>query len=384
MELEFTAEQEELRAQVRAVLSRECPIGLVREIVEKGRTADQLWAQMVELDWPALTVAESYGGLGGTFTDLAVVVEELGRVMAPGPLFPTLTQFAPVVREVGTDRQCHSWLGAVAAGTLTGTLALAEQAGSWDLAAVRTTARADGDGWVLEGDKHFVIEAGRVDQIAVVARDDHGLGVWVVPASGVTIAPIHTLDGSRQLATVHLRNVALPDSSRLGPPAADASAQLERAVEESTVALALETVGVCQTIFDIALAYAKDRRQFGVPIGSFQAIKHKFANMLVALERARVAAYFGVATIDENDDRRALAASMAKAAAGDCQALLAQEGIQSLGGIGYTWEHDMHLYVKRAKSGEPLLGSAHEHRLRIADLVGVSQTRQGDAAALGR
>ena len=134
---------------------------------------------------------------------------------------------------------------------------------------------------------------------------------------------------------------------------------------------ALETVGTCQSIFDLALDHAKTREQFGVPIGSFQAIKHKFADMLVALERARATCYFAALTIAEDDDRRALATSMAKAAAGDCQRLVAQEGIQILGGIGYTWEHDMHLYVKRAKAGDALLGTAGRHRLKVADLIGL-------------
>ena len=144
-----------------------------------------------------------------------------------------------------------------------------------------------------------------------------------------------------------------------------------RALEIATVALATEMVGTCQTIFDVSLAYAKEREQFGVPIGSFQAMKHKYADMLVALEKARVCAYYAALTIAEDDDRRSLAAAMAKAAAGDCQRLLTQEGIQTLGGIGYTWEHDMHLYVKRAKSGEALFGGTHHHRSRVATLIGL-------------
>ena len=143
-------------------------------------------------------------------------------------------------------------------------------------------------------------------------------------------------------------------------------------VEEAAVALALETVGTCQTIFDITLEYAKNRRQFGVPIGSFQAIKHKFADMLIALERARATAYFAALTIADDDDRRTLAAAVAKAAAGDCQRLIGKEGIQIHGGIGYTWEHDMHLYVKRAKSNDAFFGGTAWHRSRIASLIGRS------------
>jgi alkylation response protein AidB-like acyl-CoA dehydrogenase len=147
--------------------------------------------------------------------------------------------------------------------------------------------------------------------------------------------------------------------------------RLSRAVEEATVALALETVGTCQAIFDMTLDYAKNREQFGVPIGSFQAVKHKFADMYVALERARATAYFAAVTIAEDDERRTVATSMAKAAVGDAQRLIAQEGIQTLGGIGYTWEHDMHLLVKRAKSGDALFGTAADHRAKVADHLGI-------------
>jgi alkylation response protein AidB-like acyl-CoA dehydrogenase len=157
----------------------------------------------------------------------------------------------------------------------------------------------------------------------------------------------------------------------LGDGPTSSAPALRRAIEEATVATALEIVGTSQTIFDVTLEYAKHREQFGVPIGSFQAIKHKFADMIVALERARSTGYFAALTIAEDDERRTTATSVAKAAAGDCQRLLGKEGIQIHGGIGYTWEHDMHLYVKRAKSLEPLFGSAITHRGRIADLLGV-------------
>src|SRR5207245_859771 len=212
-------------------------------------------SQMIELGWPALTVPEGAGGLGMGAVELAVVVEELGRVLAPGPYLPTVTQFAPVVAEAGSPEQQERFLGGVAAGELTGTLAL-------------------------------------------------------VGFDGVRV------DGDRAL----------------GEPGPETAAAVRRAVEVATTALAVETVGAAQAIFDITLAYAKQREQFGSPIGSFQAIKHKFADMLVALERARATSYFAALTIAEDDDRRALATSTAKAAAGDCAARLAKEGIQIHGG----------------------------------------------------
>ncbi len=376
MHLEFTAEQDELRDGVRAVLARECPISMVREVVEKGTAPDALWGQMVELGWPALTVPEPAGGLGMGAVELAVVVEELGRVLAPGPFVPTLTQFAPVVAEAGSPEQQQRFLGGVAAGELTGTLALVERSGSVDAGHVSTTATPDRDGVVLDGAKEMVVEAATADEIVVIARvpgtsGDDGVGAFVVPRADAGLDPVDALDPSRPVARVTLDGVRVDSDRVLGEPGPATAAAVGRAVEAAVTALAVETVGAAQTIFDITLAYAKQREQFGAPIGSFQAIKHKFADMLVVLERARATSYFAALTIAENDERRALAASTAKAAAGDCAALLAKEGIQIHGGIGYTWEHDMHLYVRRVKSSALLFGNAAQHRARVADLIGL-------------
>jgi len=376
VELEFTDEQEELRDGVRAMLARECPMSLVREIVEDGTSADSLWKQMVDLGWPALTIAEEHGGLGLGTVELAVVVEELGRAVAPGPYLPTVSQFAAVVREAGSPEQQAHFLGGVAEGTLTGALALAESGVAADPARVTASASRHGDDWRLSGTKQAVLGGADADEIAVVARvegttGDDGIGVFVVPRADVAVTPLTALDMSRTLATVVLDGTTVPSDRVLGEPGPETATAVRRAVEEAVIALALETVGVCQTILDVTLEYAKHREQFGVPIGSFQAIKHKFADMLVALERARATGYFAALTLAEDDDRRALAASTAKVAAGDCERLLSKEGIQIHGGIGYTWEHDMHLFVRRAKTNSLLLGTAADHRARIADLLGV-------------
>ena len=376
MHLEFTTEQDELRDGVRAMLARECPMSLVREVVEKGTTPDGLWSQMVELGWPALTVPEPAGGLGMGTVELAVVVEELGRVIAPGPFVPTVTQFAPVVAEAGSPEQQERFLGRIATGELTGTLALVEESGSVDAGHVTTTATPDGDGFVLEGAKETVVEASTADEIAVIARTpgtrgDDGVGAFVVSRADVRLDPVDALDATRPIARVALDGVRIGADRALGDPGPATAASVRRAVDVAATALAVETVGAAQAIFDITLAYAKQREQFGAPIGSFQAIKHKFADMLVALERARATSYFAALTIAEDDSRRALATSTAKAAAGDCAALLAKEGIQIHGGIGYTWEHDMHLYVRRVKSSSLLFGNAAQHRARVADLIGL-------------
>jgi alkylation response protein AidB-like acyl-CoA dehydrogenase len=308
--------------------------------------------------------------------ELAVVVEELGRVLAPGPFVATVTQFAPVVAEAGSPDQQERFLGGVAAGEMTGTLALVEANGSIDVGRVAATATRDGHGFVLEGTKAMVVDAPTADEIVVVARTPgtsgaDGVGAFVVPRADVGVEPVEPLDPSRPLGRVTLGGVRVTADRVLGEPGPATATAVGRAVEMAVTALAVETVGAAQAIFDITLAYAKQREQFGAPIGSFQAIKHKFADMLVALERARATSYFAALTIAEDDERRALAASMAKAAAGDCAALLAKEGIQIHGGIGYTWEHDMHLYVRRVRSSSLLFGNAAQHRARVADLIGL-------------
>jgi alkylation response protein AidB-like acyl-CoA dehydrogenase len=372
MELEFTPEQEELRDGVRSVLSRECPMSLVRAVVEDGAPATGLWAQMVELGWPALTIAEDLGGLGLGAVELAVVVEELGRVLAPGPFVPTVTQFAPVVRELGTSDQHERFLTPVARGELTATFAITEPGSGIDVRTVRTTAKPSDGGWQIDGRKTGVVGAAEADEIAVVARVGEGeseVATFVVPSSALVLEPVNAFDRTRSLSNLVLDAVSVPADRLLGEPGVSAESGLRRATGEAVVALALETVGTCQTIFDVTLEYAKQREQFGVPIGSFQAIKHKLADMLVALERARATGYFAALAIAEDDDRRAAAASTAKIAAADCQRLLAKEGIQIHGGIGYTWEHDMHLYVRRVKTNAQLLGTEAEHRALLAGLL---------------
>jgi alkylation response protein AidB-like acyl-CoA dehydrogenase len=377
LDLEFTDEQRELRASVCTFLARECPVAVVRAAAERDEHPGALWRQMVDLGWPGLTVETERGGVGLGFIELAVVVEELGRVIAPGPFLATVTQFVPAVREVATPAQCDRTLGAVARGEITGALAMAGATGSFSVADLGVVARRVDLGWRLEGVEHHVLDGDTAGEIAVAARVDEGpspsAALFLVPGSAARTRRMSTVDASRHYAAVELDGVVVDLDRALGTPRApqEWGMALKRAIDEATVALALETVGTCQTIFDMAMEHVRSREQFGVPIGSFQATKHKFADLLVTLERARATAYFAALTIAEDDERRGLAASMAKAAAGDCQRHLAQEGIQLLGGIGYTWEHDMHLFVKRAKAGDAFLGTAAHHRLRVADLIGM-------------
>jgi alkylation response protein AidB-like acyl-CoA dehydrogenase len=332
MQLDFTSDQEELRTSVRGILEKECTRALVREHVdhvvtnEPSDAGKKLWQTFVSLDWPALTVAEVHGGIGLGFPELAVVAEELGRVLALGPLLTTIAGFVPLVREAEGGEK---WLAKVASGEVSGA------------AAFDTTA---------------VLCGGEVDVLAVVLDGE----IAIVPAT--VSRRIESLDATRTLVDIEVGD---------GPRLPISPEGVQRALEEMTVAIAFELVGTCQTIFDTNLQYAKERQQFGVPIGSFQAVKHKLANMFVAIERARSLCMFAAATINEDDERRSTATSAAKAAAGDCQKLVAQDGIQLLGGIGYTWEHDQHLFVKRAKVSDALFGNASHHRQKIAHALGL-------------
>ncbi len=372
MQLEFDDEQEELRASVRSFLEKECPIDVVRAVVETGEAPEKLWGSMVALDWPALAIPEEYGGIGLTVLETAVVVEELGRAIAPGPLLATVTQFAPMVREVGTPAQQERFLSQVAAGAIAGAVALADHPRAWSLDDVTMTAERVEGGWVLDGTKVGVLAGEGTTEVAVVARAGDGMGAFVVPAAEAGLVSVHSLDASRPLANATLDRVLVPDDRALGEPGSAASTLgISHALEESTVGLALETVGTCDALFQMVLAYVKERTQFGVPIGSFQAVKHKMSNMFLSIERARGLCYFAAASINEDTPARATAVSMAKAAADDCQSLVCRESIQSLGGIGFTWEHDAHLYVKRASTGGTLFGSAAEHSLAVAGILGL-------------
>jgi len=375
MELELSEDQQALQESVRAVLERECPISLVRSVVEQHKHAEELWSRMAELDWPALAVPEEDGGLGLGFVELAVVCEQLGRVLCPAPFLATATQFVPAVLGAGNPEQRRRFLGAVADRGMVGTLAVAEASGRYDAAGISTSATPDGESFVLDGHKHFVFDADVAEEVVVAARlpgsaGGDGIGLFVIPLASLDPEPMVGLDASRSYVGIALDAARVGSDRVLGEPGA-AGAVLRDVVEQATVALATEMVGTCQAIFDIVHAYVQEREQFGVKVGSFQAIKHKLANMYVSLESARATAYFAAATIAESDERRDVAVAMAKASVGDCQKLVTTEGIQCLGGIGYTWEHDMHLYVKRAKAGAALFGTGAEHLERLSHLLGL-------------
>jgi alkylation response protein AidB-like acyl-CoA dehydrogenase len=372
MDFEFTEEQEALRDSVHDVLARECGPTLARVLFEGGSAPEQPWKSAVELGWTAITVPETHGGLGLGFEELGPVIEEHGRFLATGPYVATVSQFLPLMREAGDQAQRARFLPRVAEGALRGALALAGPSGTGLCLDPSLRARRADGGWILAGSRHWVLDGDSADEIALAARveEGDGCGLFVVPRSALATERVDSLDASRSIAHLTFDAVRVPAERTLGTPGRCAES-LERALDEARVALALEVVGACDALLDLSLAHAREREQFDQPIGAFQAIQHKCADMFVALEKARATAYFAMMTIGEDDPRRRIAASMAKASAGDCEELVCKEAIQIHGGIGMTWESDVHLFVKRAKTAGALLGTAEEHRARIAALLGV-------------
>jgi alkylation response protein AidB-like acyl-CoA dehydrogenase len=367
MDFEFTEDQLALREAARTLLAAACPPSVVRAVHEGSGDGAGLWRTLVEHDWPALGLPEEVGGLGLGYLETGILVEELGRIAAPSPYVSTATQLVAVLRETGTELL----LGEIASGEVTGSLALAED-GRWDPGAGAAAARRDGSAWVLDGQKTHVMDAATAAELAVVARGTDGLGVFVVPAGAARCSTPQPLDPTWPFGTVTLQGVSVPGERVLiepGDPRAEPA--LARVLEQATTAVALSTVATCRAIFETTLQYAKDREQFGRPIGSFQALKHRLAECYLAVERASALAWFAALTIAEDDDRRATATAMAKAAAGECQQLLTRDGLQLHGGVGFTWEHDLHFLLKRAMAGNLLFGNAATHRARLASLMGL-------------
>jgi alkylation response protein AidB-like acyl-CoA dehydrogenase len=372
--LTFTDEQEELRASVRRFLADKSPSEAVRRWMESDSGRDPaLWAQMAtQLGLQGLALPEEQGGAGYGPVELGIVLEEMGRALLPAPFLASIALAGQALTISGDEAACTRWLPGLADGSLTAALVVSEQGSSWNLDGIRTTAVVQGEGWLLNGTKTFVIDGGTADLLLVAARTDEGPGLFAVEgasADGVTCSALTVLDPTRRLAHVHLADAA---AVRVGPTG-DASAYLREVLDLAIVALAAEQVGGAQACLDLSVEYAKIRVQFGRPIGSFQAIKHKCADMLLEVEAARSAVYHAASVAAERSDDGELAIAAAVAGAYCAQAYThaAKETIQIHGGIGYTWEHDAHLHLKRAKSSELLLGAPAAHRSRLAELVGI-------------
>lgn len=371
MALITTPEQEELRGVMRAFLDRYSTEAELRKQVDSDPGYDvAAWRMAAEqIGMQALAVPEDFGGAGFSFDELAVVLEETGRALFTGPVLPSVVLASTVLLQSGDESACERYLPGLADGSCVGTVAVSEDGALWSEDDVQVRAEPAGDGWALTGTKRFVLSGAEAGLVIVAARTERGVSLFAVdtsgPAQGVGVEQLPVMDLSRRLASVTFEAA----SAVLIGEDGTGWATLAKVFDHAIVALACEQVGGAAAVLDATVEYLKMREQFGRAIGSFQAIKHRCADMLVELESARSAAAYASAAIAADADDASVAASIAKVYCSRAFYHIAAESIQMHGGIGFTWEHPAHLYFKRAKSAEVLFGSPAEHRERIAELI---------------
>ena len=371
MDFGFNEDQQLLRSAARDYLRAETPPSYARAMMDDPiGTTEKVWRSLADLGWLGLTIPETLGGSGLGFLDLALLMEEAGGVVLPGPLMSTTALATPAILAHGTDVQRQRLLPAIAAGRLRGTLAFAEAPGIWSTRAIAATADQNSGGYVLRGTKLFVPDARSSDVVLVVTTIGDRFGLFLVPrdAAKLRISPMHVIDETRKLDVVELDGVEVADADLLGgAPLADVA--LDRLVDVARVLLSAEMCGAADAALTLAVEYTKIRRQFDRPIATFQAIQHKLADMKVLLENARSLVYYSAWALDTRSDDERLSAAMTKAYASDACVKVVADSIQVHGGIGFTWEHDLHLYFKRVKSAELTYGDGSANRRTVAELL---------------
>ena len=375
MNLDTSAEQRELRESVRRFLAERAPLTRVRELMETtGGTDPDVWRQAsAQLSLPGIAVPEEYGGAGFSFAEQAIVLEELGAALFTGPYLASAVLAATALLAGDDTEAKKDLLPGIAAGETVATLAFTEDGGSWDPASIRLAATQKAqqtqNGWRLDGHKSFVLDGHTADLILAVATTGTGLSLFAVNATadGLTRRPLPTLDQTRKLARLAFSDV----KARLVGEQGAARSVLDRTLDVAALALAAEQLGGAQRALDMAVAYAKVRRQFGRPVGSFQAIKHRCADLLLEVESLRSAVGYAAAAVAAGSTEVPVLAPLLKAYASEVYSHVAGENIQIHGGIGFTWEHDAHLYLKRAKASELFLGDASYHRERLMSRIGL-------------
>jgi alkylation response protein AidB-like acyl-CoA dehydrogenase len=367
MEFGLSDSQQLLRDSARSFFAAECPMAQVRRLMETDTAYDAaLWSKMAEQGFTGIIFPEEYDGAGLGKVELILLMEEAGRALLPGPFFSTVVLAGAVLHAAATPEQKKKYLAPICRGELRSTLAILEASANWDSASVQISATKG----ALSGEKLFVSDAAAADFMIVVARN----GVYVVDADapGIRITPMSGMDFTRKLYAVQFESTP---AEKLGDAAA-----LPNALDIATAALAAEMVGGMQRTLDITVEYAKTRKQFGKPIGIFQAVQHQCADMYLETESSRSAAYYAGWTLEENAPDAPLAVSIAKMYASDASRTVGNRGIQVHGGMGFTWENDVHLYYRRAKASETMFGDATFHRERIARLTIDSAVRTAKSA----
>jgi alkylation response protein AidB-like acyl-CoA dehydrogenase len=376
MNFGFNDEQELLRSTARKFFENECGSDTVRRLMEtpEGISPD-LWTKLAEQGWLGLVYPEAYDGMGLGLVDLVVLMEEMGRAVVPGPYFSAVLLGGLAIAEAGSEAQKKEWLPKIAAGDRRVALAWMEPSAQLGPAGVTLTAVEKGGRYTLSGTKLFVHDAHTADALVVAARTRPGAGadgvsLFLLPKGtrGLEVTVLPTMDQTRKLCEVSLSDVSVGADALLGAAGAGWT-PLARVLDRATVALCAEMCGGAQKVLDMTVEYAKIRQAFGRPIGSYQGVKHRAADMLVDVENSKSITYYAAWALDEGAAEAPLAVSMAKAYVSDAYRRVAAAGIQLHGGIGFTWEHDLHLYFKRAKGSEFTFGDATHHRERVAQLV---------------
>ncbi|SEG04428.1 Acyl-CoA dehydrogenase [Thermomonospora echinospora] len=368
MRLAVTEEQEELRSTLRRFFTGKSPSGEVRRLMATAEGYDPaLWEQMAgQLGLPGLAIPERYGGAGFGLRELVVVLEEMGRALVCAPFLSTAVLAAHALLASDDEEAMRKLLPGLAEGATIATLAFAEDGGRWDADGIAMTAD---QGHRLDGVTSFVLDGHVADLVLVLARAPGGLSLYAVDgdAPGLTRTLLPTLDQTRRLARLEFAGTPARPVGRQGAGARI----LARTLDVAAVALAAEQLGGAQRVLEMSVEYAKVRHQFGRPIGAFQAIKHKCADMLMEVESARSAVLYAATAADEDPAELPVVAALAKAYVSDAFFHAAAETVQIHGGIGFTWEHDAHLYLKRAKSSQLLFGDPAHHRERVAQMIGL-------------
>jgi alkylation response protein AidB-like acyl-CoA dehydrogenase len=370
MDFAFTPDQTLLKSSARAFLDEHCKPATVRLLWDDPRgESEALWKEMAQLGWLGLALPEEHGGSGLGMVETALLLEELGRAAYPGPYWPTML-VADAIAEAGTDAQRKRWLGAIAGGDARAAVALLDTDLDWSPESTATRAEKTTDGWQLSGVKRYVAWSHVAGVLLVPARTPDGVSLFLVEpsAAGLTASPVQSMDPGTRLAHLTLERVPVRGDDMLGAPGS-ATPQLGRLLRRAGVGAAAEMLGAARRCLDMAVGYAKVREQFGQPIGSFQAIRHKCAEMLLETENSHSAVYYAAWALDAGAEDAETAASIAKAYVGDATRKVCGEAIQVHGGIGFTWEYDLHMYFKRAKTLEAQYGDAEYHRGLILDAV---------------
>ncbi|MBW2293720.1 MAG: acyl-CoA/acyl-ACP dehydrogenase [Deltaproteobacteria bacterium] len=375
MDVHLSEEQESLRTAARDFLDSECPIDWVRKQMDDPKdVGGPLWKKMAELGWLGLTVPEEHGGAELDLLSLAILCQEMGRALLPEPYLSTVAVGTTAILLAGNDDQKRKLLPEIAEGRLKIALAQLEDSLDWGAEGIALTAKFEREMWSVDGTKQFSSDARHADILVVPVRTsgsgESGVTLFLIEADapGIEIDPVSYTDQTRGVCEVRLTDVRVAAEAVLGS-VDDGWSLLQRSLDTAKVALCAEMLGGAERVHELSVAYAKQREQFGKPIGSFQAIQHKCANQFIQVEGMRSAVYYAAWAVENDEPDAHLSACLAKSFCGDAYAAVAGEGIQIHGGLGFTWEQDLHLFYKRAKASQLLFGDGRFNRELAAKVL---------------